>query len=161
VLARRLSPSFPATDSAHATASSTSTSTSTQIVDLANELVGRIFAHLVARAAELNLSLAEAKALQHLEPERAMPMRELAARLHANPSNVTVIVGRLESRNLLSRELGADRRVKGVRLTPLGVQQRARLAARLVADHPAVRGLAPDEQRALLGLLRRLTAAPA
>ncbi len=133
----------------------------TQIVDLANELVGRIFAHLVARAAELNLSLAEAKALQHLELERAMPMRELAARLHANPSNVTVIVGRLENRGLLSRELGADRRVKGVRLTPLGAEQRARLEARLLADHPAVRGLTPDEQHQLLVVLRRLTAAPA
>jgi DNA-binding MarR family transcriptional regulator len=132
----------------------------TQIVGLANELVGRIFAHLVARAAELNLSLAEAKALQQLEPERAMPMRELAGRVHANPSNVTVIVGRLESRGLLSRELGADRRVKGVRLTPLGAEQRARLEARLLADHPAVRGLTPEEHSALLILLRRLTDEP-
>jgi DNA-binding MarR family transcriptional regulator len=131
-----------------------------QIIDLANDLVGRIFAHLVARAAELNLSLAEAKALQHLEPDRAMPMREVATRLHANPSNVTVIVGRLESRGLLSRELGADRRVKGVRLTPLGAEQRARLEARLVADHPAVRGLSAEDQRQLVELLRRLTAAP-
>jgi DNA-binding MarR family transcriptional regulator len=131
-----------------------------QIIDLANELVGRIFAHLVARAAELNLSLAEAKALQHLEPGRAMPMREVAARLHANPSNVTVIVSRLESRGLLSRELGADRRVKGVRLTALGAEQRARLEARLQADHPAVRGLSIGERHELLELLRRLTSAP-
>ena len=39
--------------------------------------------------------------------------------------NVTVIVARLESRGFLSRELGADRRVKGVRLTPLGRQMLA------------------------------------
>jgi DNA-binding MarR family transcriptional regulator len=153
VLARRPPPAPLATDAAQSTA--------TQTVELANELVGRIFAHLVARAAELNLSLAEAKALQHLEPERAMPMRELAARLHANPSNVTVIVGRLEHRGLLSRNLGADRRVKGVRLTPLGAEQRARLEARLLTDHPAVRGLTPDEQQQLLTLLRRLTPTPA
>jgi DNA-binding MarR family transcriptional regulator len=135
--------------------------TQTRVVELANELVGRIFAHLLARAAELNLSLAEAKALQNLESERAMPMRELAARLHANPSNVTVLVGRLEQRGLLSRELGADRRVKGVRLTPLGAEQRARLEARLLADHPAVRGLSADEQHQLLALLRRLAETPA
>jgi DNA-binding MarR family transcriptional regulator len=131
-----------------------------QIIDLANELVGRIFMHLVARAAELNLTLAEAKALQQLEVDRAMPMREVAARLHANPSNVTVIVARLESRGFLSRELGADRRVKGVRLTALGAEQRARLEARLQADHPAIRGLSADEQRELLELLRRLTRLP-
>jgi len=136
-------------------------SETSQVISLANELVGRIFAHLAARAAELNLSVSEAKALQHLEPDRAMPMRELATRLHANPSNVTVIVARLESRGLLSRELGADRRVKGVRLTELGAEQRARLEARLQADHPAVRDLCADEQRALLELLRRLTARPA
>lgn len=131
-----------------------------QTIDLANELVGRIFAHLVARAAELNLSLPEAKAVQHLEAKRAMPMRELSARLHANPSNVTVIVGRLEARGLLSRELGADRRVKGVRLTPQGVQLQAKLAARLLADHPAVRGLSDREQEELLRLLRRVLGNP-
>jgi DNA-binding MarR family transcriptional regulator len=138
----------------------TSTSTSTQIVDLASELVARIFAHLLARAAEFNLSLPEAKALLNLEPEQALPMREVAARLHANPSNVTVTIGRLESRGLLSRELGADRRVKGVRLTPLGAEQRARLEARLLTDHPAVRGLSNAEQHQLLALLQRLTSAP-
>jgi len=131
-----------------------------EIIQLANELVGRIFAHLVARAAELNLSLPEAKALQHLEPERAMPMRELSARLHANPSNVTVIVGRLEARGLLSRELGADRRVKGVRLTEMGVEFQAKLQARLLADHPAVFGLSDKDQRELLRLLRRVVAHP-
>jgi DNA-binding MarR family transcriptional regulator len=131
-----------------------------QTIELANELVGRIFAHLVARAAELNLSLPEAKAVQHLEAERAMPMRELSARLHANPSNVTVIVGRLEARGLLSRQLGADRRVKGVRLTPQGVELQAKLESRLLADHPAVRGLSDAEQRELLRLLRRALATP-
>jgi DNA-binding MarR family transcriptional regulator len=129
-----------------------------QVIDLANELVGRIFAHLVARAAELNLSLPEAKAVQHLEAERAMPMRQLSARLHANPSNVTVIVGRLEARGLLTRELGADRRVKGVRLTPQGAELQAKLEARLLAEHPAVRGLSETDQAELLRLLRRVVA---
>ena len=67
--------------------------------------------HLTARAAELNLSIAEAKALQNLDPNLAMPMRGLAARVHANPSNVTVIVDRLAARGLVSREVSGDRRV--------------------------------------------------
>ncbi len=129
-----------------------------EVVQLANELVGRIWAHFTARAAELNLSVAEAKALQHLEPDQAMPMRALAARVHANPSNVTVIVARLEARGLLSREVSGDRRVKGVRLTRSGVELRSRLEARLLADHPAVQGLTGADQRRLLELLRRLTA---
>jgi DNA-binding MarR family transcriptional regulator len=91
----------------------------------------------------------DAKALQHLEPGQAMPMRALAARVPANPSNVTVIVSRLEARGLLSREVSADRRVKGVRLTRAGVALRARLATRLLANHPAVAGLSSDEQRSL------------
>lgn len=128
-----------------------------EIVQLANELVGRIWGHLGARAAELNLSIPEVKALLNLEPDRATPMRQLAARVHANPSNLTVIVSRLEGRGLLAREVSADRRVKGVRLTRAGVDLRQKLEARLLTDHPAVRGLSPREQRDFLDILRRLT----
>jgi DNA-binding MarR family transcriptional regulator len=84
-------------------------------------------------------------------------MRALATRLHANPSNVTVIVARLEARGLLERQVSDDRRVKGVRLTSAGTDLRQRLEARLIADHPAVRGLTPAEQDTMLNLLRRLT----
>lgn len=130
--------------------------TEAELVALANDLVGRIWGHFTARAAELNLSLAEAKALQNLEPGQAMPMRALAARLHSNPSNVTVVVARLEARNLLERQVSDDRRVKGVRLTSAGQALKHKLEARLIADHPAVRGLSPADQHALLAILRRL-----
>ena len=126
------------------------------LVALADELVGRIWGHFTARAAELNLSIPEAKALANLDADHAMPMRSLAVRLHANPSNVTVIVARLEARGLLERHVGDDRRVKSVRLTPTGLALRQKLQARLLADHPAVRGLTHDEQQTLLALLRRL-----
>ena len=128
----------------------------TELVALANDLVGRIWGHFTARAAELNLSQAEAKALQNLEPGQAMPMRALAARLHSNPSNVTVVVARLEARNLLERQVSDDRRVKGVRLTSAGHALKQKFEARLIADHPAVRGLSPADQHALLAILRRL-----
>jgi len=130
---------------------------SEEIIELATELVGRIWGHFGARAAEADLSVAEAKALLNLEPERATPMRALAARVHANPSNVTVIVDRLEARGLLSRQVSADRRVRGVRLTPAGVALQARLDERLRADHPALANLSAEERRELLRLLRRLT----
>jgi DNA-binding MarR family transcriptional regulator len=131
-------------------------SVSAEIVELAGELVGRIWSHYTARAAELNLSIPEAKALANLEADCSMPMRGLSARLHANPSNVTVIVARLEARGLLERQVSDDRRVKGVRLTAAGLELRRRLEARLIADHPAARGLTPAEQDTLLQLLRRL-----
>ncbi|HLZ27195.1 MAG TPA: MarR family transcriptional regulator [Chloroflexota bacterium] len=127
-----------------------------EIVELATALVGRIWGHFTARAAELNLSIAEAKALSSLESDQALPMRALAARLHANPSNVTVIVARLEARGLLEHQVSDDRRVKGVRLTASGFALRQKLEVRLIADHPAVRGLSPAERDALLRVLRRL-----
>ena len=130
---------------------------SEEIIELATELVGRIWGHFGARAAEADLSVAEAKALLNLAPEQPMPMRALAARVHANPSNVTVIVDRLEARGLLSRQVSGDRRVRGVRLTPAGVALQARLDERLRADHPALANLSADERRELLRLLRRLT----
>jgi DNA-binding MarR family transcriptional regulator len=133
------------------------TDVAASVVALANQLVGRIFAHLVARAAELNLSVTEVKALQQLEADHGLPMRTLAARVHTNPSNVTVVVTRLEARGLLEREVSADRRVKGVRLTPAGAELRARLEDRLQAEHPALAGLDATEQRSLLHLLERLS----
>ena len=128
-----------------------------EIIALAGELVGRIWFQFLARIAEFNLSVPEAKALQSLEPDRPLTMRELSARLQANPSNVTVVVGRLEARGLVSRRGGDDRRVKSVLLTGAGVDLRRRLANRLTDDHPAVSGLSSSQRDALLRLLRRLS----
>ena len=138
-------------------AGSTDDEVTREIIALADQLVGRIWFQFLARIAEFNLSVPEAKALQSLEPDRPLPMRELSARLHANPSNVTVVVGRLEARGLVSRRGGDDRRVKSVLLTSAGVDLRRRLANRLADDHPAVSGLSPSQRDALLRLLRRLS----
>ena len=138
-------------------AGSTDDAVTREIIALADQLVGRIWFQFLARTAEFNLSVPEAKALQSLEPDRPLPMRELSARLHANPSNVTVVVGRLEARGLVSRRGGDDRRVKSVLLTGAGVDLRRRLANRLADDHPAVSGLSSSQRDALLRLLRRLS----
>jgi DNA-binding MarR family transcriptional regulator len=127
-----------------------------EIAQLAGALVARIFMHYQARAAELSLSMPEAKALWALEPGRSLPMRELAARVHASPSNLTVTVDRLEARGLVVRGPSEDRRVKSVQLTGAGLALRRRLEARQAADHPAVRGLDAPQRAALLELLRAL-----
>jgi DNA-binding MarR family transcriptional regulator len=129
----------------------------TEIVRRAGELVGRIWGHFNARFAEFGLSGPEAKALLNLEVDRPLSMRELATRIHASPSNVTVTVVRLESRGLVEREGGDDRRVKSVRLTPQGADVRQRVNERLATDHPALRGLTPAERDQMLTLLRKLT----
>jgi DNA-binding MarR family transcriptional regulator len=57
---------------------------------------------------------------------------------------------------VLERQESPDRRVKGVRLTPAGLDLRRKLEARLLVDHPAVRGLSAADQQRLLGILRQL-----
>jgi MarR family transcriptional regulator, organic hydroperoxide resistance regulator len=131
-----------------------------EIARLAGELVVRIWGHYQARAAELSLSMPEAKALGSLEPGRPLAMRELAGRVHASPSNLTVTVDRLEARGLIVRggaDDRGDRRVKSVQLTEAGLALRQRLDARMAADHPAVRGLDAAQRESLLALLRALT----
>lgn len=127
-----------------------------EIIDLVGELVGRVWGQFTARAAELGLSVPEAKALQALDPDEDMPMRTLAARVHANPSNITVVVARMEGRGLITRQSAGDRRVKGVRLTDSGLAMRQRLADRIATEHPAVHGLSANQRETFLRILRRL-----
>jgi DNA-binding MarR family transcriptional regulator len=127
-----------------------------EIVLLANRLISRLWVQHQARVAEFDLTIPEAKVLLSLEPGRRLSMRELAAALRANPSNVTVAVSRLEGRGLVGREGADDRRVKGVVLTEAGVGLRANLEARLMEDSPAVRGLSRRERETMRTILRRL-----
>lgn len=127
-----------------------------ELVRLVGDLVARTWGHYEARIAEFRLSVPEAKALVSMAPDQPLVMRELAARIHASPSNVTLTVDRLVAHGLVSRMDAEDRRVKCVVLTPQGVELRARLEERLATDHPAVRGLSPRQQAALCELLRAL-----
>src|SRR4029453_14867636 len=82
-------------------------------------------ANLPLLAAELQLSPAQCHVLHLIEPERPVPMGELAETLACHASNVTGLVDRLESRGLvLRRPSPADRRVKVLVLTPTGAQLR-------------------------------------
>jgi MarR family transcriptional regulator, organic hydroperoxide resistance regulator len=112
---------------------------------------------LKAAITDLELSPPQAHALKVLEPDRPLAMRELAATLHCDASNITGIVDRLEARGLVERRVArTDRRVKTLVVTPEGVRLRQRLLERLSEAPPAIARLSPAEQRQLRDLLRRL-----
>ncbi len=94
----------------------------------------RVHRHFGQTTAELELAPAQALALQELQADRPISMRELAARLKCDPSNITGLIDRLEVRGLVERRAHpADRRVKYLLLTPDGELLRKRLDDRLFA----------------------------
>jgi len=114
-------------------------------------------ATLPALAAELELSPAQCHLLNLIDPDRPMPMGELAGALSCDASNVTGLVDRLESRGLLRRiPSEEDRRVKVLSLTPLGTKVRTALLARMTSSPPTLERLSEADQRALARILRRL-----
>ena len=110
-----------------------------------------------AAAAEADLAPAQAIALGELQVDQPLSMRELAARLRCDPSNITGLIDRLEARGLVERQPHpADRRVKYLALTAAGRDLRERLAARLFAAPTCVAALHERDQRRLHELLRRV-----
>jgi DNA-binding MarR family transcriptional regulator len=128
-----------------------------EIVELVWELVGRLRGHFVQCLAELDLSPQQAMALRGLDPDRPVPMRELACTLRCDASNITGIVDRLEAKGLLERRVAVDdRRVKTLVFTPRGRAVRRRLQEALLDESPAVARLSPREQQMFRDLLRRI-----
>jgi MarR family transcriptional regulator, organic hydroperoxide resistance regulator len=118
--------------------------------------------HLTVTVSELDLSMPQAHALKLLEPGSPVPMRDLAARLRCDASNITGIVDRLEARGLVERRAApGDRRVKALAVTAKGVELRAVLVERLQRVPATVAELTEAEQRTLLDLLRRVASARA
>ena len=82
----------------------------------------------------------------------AVPMRDLADRLHCDPSNVTFLADRLEERGLIERRPDlSDRRVKLLALTTAGLAVRTRIVQAAATRSPLARLSPADQQR-----LRRL-----
>jgi DNA-binding MarR family transcriptional regulator len=114
-------------------------------------------ANLPPLAAEFQLSPAQCHLLHLIEPDRAVPMGQLAETLACDASNVTGLVDRLESRGLVRRRPSAgDRRLKVLVLTAAGTRVRALLLKRMTAPPAALDRLSLREQRALVQMLRRL-----
>jgi DNA-binding MarR family transcriptional regulator len=95
---------------------------------------------------ELDLAPGQLHALKWLDPESPKPMRELAAALACDNSNVTGIIDRLEPH---------DRRVKMLVVTPKGQELRARIKERMEEAPEQLKRLDPEEQRQLRDLMRK------
>jgi MarR family transcriptional regulator, organic hydroperoxide resistance regulator len=120
-----------------------------------------VSAHFAAAAAELDLAPSQARALHELDLERPISMRELAERLKSDPSNVTGLIDRLETRGLVERRPHpSDRRIKGLALTAAGAKLRARLFERLYSAPPSVAALSERDQRVLRDVLQRIVSKP-
>ncbi|MFF4696347.1 MarR family winged helix-turn-helix transcriptional regulator [Streptomyces chattanoogensis] len=128
--------------------------------ELTREIVG-LFAAInrrysqEAEAAASNHDLTPLQAKALLAAEGPVPTRRIADRLHAEPSNVTVIIDRLESRGLVERSLDPDdRRVKRVGATTAGRTAAADLRARMpFAAEPLAR-LTTQQRETLRELLQ-------
>src|SRR3954464_8804500 len=77
---------------------------------LMHELFHASRRRFLAVASEFELSPPQGRALGVLDPERPVPMSELAEALHCDNSNVTGIVDRLEDRGLVERRSDAQHR---------------------------------------------------
>lgn len=123
-------------------------------------LVGRLFwqmrPRLLAVAGELGLTPPQMFALRALDPERPVPMRELAAQLHCDSSNVTGLADGLEAQGLVERRSAEhDRRVRMLVVTERGADVRRRINAVVEEVPPALASLSADDQHALRDILRR------
>jgi len=108
-----------------------------------------------ARVAECSLSLSQGKLVRELAQPQSQ--RELARRLHYDPSNITALADSLESRGLIERRADAsDRRFRLLALTPDGERLRVSLEERLAQPPNFLDRLTPTEQKQLLQLLAKI-----
>lgn len=127
----------------------------------AREAWGTMFELVLANRArvgealeEIGLTFPQAHALKLLDPDRPLPMSEIAERLVCDASNVTGIADRLEARGLVERRAGDDRRVKALALTAKGAETRRHVIDTMRRPPDAIAALPPSEQRALRNILR-------
>src|SRR4051794_1349823 len=127
-----------------------------EVVELIGDVVARFYSDYEDAAAEHSLTGAQARLLSLLSLE-PLPMRKLAQKLKCEPSNVTGIVDRLESRGLVERRPDpADRRVKLAAATQEGRRVAKDLRESLRFAREPLAGLGREERLALRGLLRRM-----
>ncbi|QHC21242.1 MarR family winged helix-turn-helix transcriptional regulator [Streptomyces sp. GS7] len=126
------------------------------VVDLIGTVVVRFHEEYEHAAAEHSLTGAQARLLSLLAVE-PLPMRRLAQRLKCEPSNVTGIVDRLESRGLVERRPDPDdRRVKLAAPTAEGARTAERLRASLDFAREPLGQLTVAERTLLKQLLQRM-----
>ncbi|NEB91600.1 MarR family winged helix-turn-helix transcriptional regulator [Streptomyces bauhiniae] len=127
-----------------------------EVVELIGDVVARFHADYEEAAAGHALTGPQARLLSLLALE-PLPMRKLAQRLKCEPSNVTGIVDRLESRGLVERRPdSADRRVKLAAATDEGLRVARDLREGLHFAREPLAGLSTGERSSLRDLLRRM-----
>src|SRR6476660_4466730 len=128
----------------------------TAVLPLLDQLVEQAYTFSAAMGrwsatilAELELTEALGDVLWQLGAVgEAMPMRDLADRLHCDPSNVTFLADRLEERGLIERRPDlSDRRVKLLALTTAGLAVRTRIVQAAATRSPLARLSPADQQR--------------
>ncbi|MFG2825488.1 MarR family winged helix-turn-helix transcriptional regulator [Kitasatospora sp. NPDC048365] len=124
----------------------------TEIVGLFAAINRRYAQESEGAAATHDLTPLQAKAL--LAAEEPVPTRRIADRLHAEPSNVTAIIDRLQARGLVERSNDpADRRVKRVAATAAGLAVAADLRARMPFAAEPLAALTVHQRESLRELL--------
>ncbi|QHY95341.1 HTH-type transcriptional regulator MhqR [Streptomyces sp. S4.7] len=127
-----------------------------EVVGLIGTVVARYYEEYDHAAAEHSLTGAQARVLGLLSIQ-PMPMRRIARKLKCEPSNVTGIVDRLESRGLVERRPDpSDRRVKLAAPTEKGRDTARRLRDGLNFAREPLADLSVDERTVLRDLLRRM-----
>jgi DNA-binding MarR family transcriptional regulator len=111
-----------------------------------------------SRSQEFGLTLQQAAMLRNVTPGEPVPMNALANLLGCDPSNITGLVDRLETRKLVKRRQNhADRRLKMIELTKAGVELRAKAMARIFEEPgPSFGSLTQGELKQLCDVLQRL-----
>ncbi|GED87220.1 MarR family winged helix-turn-helix transcriptional regulator [Streptomyces sp. 6-11-2] len=127
-----------------------------EVVELIGDVVARFYEDYEEAAGEHALTGAQARLLSLLSLE-PLPMRKLAQKLKCEPSNVTGIVDRLETRGLVERQPDpGDRRVKLAAATEDGRRVARELREGLRFAREPLAGLSEEERTALRDLLRRM-----
>ncbi|MFF3808824.1 MarR family winged helix-turn-helix transcriptional regulator [Streptomyces bacillaris] len=127
-----------------------------EVVELIGTVVARYHEEYDRAAAAHSLTGAQARVLGLLSLEPT-PMRKIAVKLKCEPSNVTGIVDRLETRGLVERRPDpADRRVKLAAATEEGRQTARELRDSLDFAREPLAELSEAERTVLRDLLRRM-----
>ncbi|RFU82949.1 MarR family transcriptional regulator [Streptomyces triticagri] len=127
-----------------------------EVVQLIGSVVARYYEEYEQAAAQHALTGAQARVLGLLSLA-PMRMREIAHELKCEPSNVTGIVDRLESRGLVERRADpADRRVKRAAVTAVGAETAAELRDGLDFAREPLATLSREERVVLRDLLARM-----
>jgi DNA-binding MarR family transcriptional regulator len=112
--------------------------------------------HFHARVESSGVPPGEVMALWRLREGGAMPMGAMASCMHLDPSQVTLLVDRLERRGYAERRPHPqDRRVKLVGLTPDGETFLDELWSSLHEDAPGLARLGRADLLALRRILRK------